>query len=609
MTDEAFKRRFYEDRAELAALGIEIAAETRPARPAASSTACPPTPTTCRRSSSTATSSRPWPPASPCSRTASPTRSRCAWRCSACRRGGPSWSREAATPPLTVVPEADEDAALAALPKLQAAVADRKTVKFEYYAISRDEAMARIVDPYGLQLVAGEWYLIGWCHLREGMRTFRLSRIRSRVTHAHARAARLLCAGRTSTSAPTATARPGSWRGRGRRRAGPRLGGHGVVGRGALGALRHGRARSDGAIVFETPYADARPLLAWVLGLAEAAEVLAPQTCATRSRCTCGASPTSWTRRRRSGRRRSGAGATQARQGAGASTPGLARGGRPLHPSHGAHHLPAAQLRRRRRPCCDVADVRADLDVDRETLRADVRLLNLVNFGADGALLYAEFEGREQARGLLRPGRARASRGPPASRRCRRTRCCWPIELVGRPAAHRRRGGAVRARPPSCGPRARRRPDPRHAATCCRRPTRCSTPSTRAIVERRLLAIEYWTEGTDHVTEPHRRALPAACTAAASGTTSAGAARPDGTRVFRVATTKSGAAARRDLRAARRTSSSTSTGARASRRRPATRRGRRPCGTAPWCVAGSPSASRCGRSPTARAWRASPTWT
>jgi len=36
--------------------------------------------------------------------------------------------------------------------------------------------------------------------------------------------------------------------------------------------------------------------------------------------------------------------------------------------------------------------------VSSEELRADVRLLNLVNFGADGALLYAEYEGRTKLR-------------------------------------------------------------------------------------------------------------------------------------------------------------------------------------------------------------------
>ena len=67
-------------------------------------------------------------------------------------------------PPLAIVPEKSESAGL--LPKLQAAVDDRKSVRFTYYTIARDEELERTVDPYGLQMVAGEWYLIGRCHLR-----------------------------------------------------------------------------------------------------------------------------------------------------------------------------------------------------------------------------------------------------------------------------------------------------------------------------------------------------------------------------------------------------------------------------------------------------------
>ena len=56
MTEEAFKRRFYEDRTELAGLGIQIAsdADTQAAR--ARRTASPPAPTTCRRCSCRRTS-------------------------------------------------------------------------------------------------------------------------------------------------------------------------------------------------------------------------------------------------------------------------------------------------------------------------------------------------------------------------------------------------------------------------------------------------------------------------------------------------------------------------------------------------------------------------
>ena len=36
----------------------------------------------------------------------------------------------------------------------------------------------RAVDPYALVFRSGWWYLVGYCHLRQGMRTFRVDRIR-----------------------------------------------------------------------------------------------------------------------------------------------------------------------------------------------------------------------------------------------------------------------------------------------------------------------------------------------------------------------------------------------------------------------------------------------
>lgn len=37
---------------------------------------------------------------------------------------------------------------------------------------------AREIDPYGVLLYSGLWYVHGWCHLRKGTRTFRVDRIR-----------------------------------------------------------------------------------------------------------------------------------------------------------------------------------------------------------------------------------------------------------------------------------------------------------------------------------------------------------------------------------------------------------------------------------------------
>ena len=274
MTEEAFKRRFYEDRYELKELGIEIRSDEDPLSETSSELYSLPAdayylePIKLDGDEVTALAA--------ClavleDRFAYSQPLRLALLSLA--QGRPELIAEAEAPPLTVVPEAHEPAA--ALPKLQAAVAERKTVEFAYYAISRDEEMERIVDPYGLQLVAGEWYLIGWCH--------RARPCAPSASRASARASSTTRAGRTtsrrrrtSTSAPTATGRRGSWpspaarRGCASRR--PWRGGSRRTGPTAA----RWSSWTTAAIVYETPYADARPLLGWVLGLADEAELLEP---------------------------------------------------------------------------------------------------------------------------------------------------------------------------------------------------------------------------------------------------------------------------------------------------------------------------------------------
>ena len=63
------------------------------------------------------------------------------------------------------------------LETLQDAVRDSTTVEFNYYSIHRDSTATRQVDPYLLTYHAGAWYLVGRCHLRGGIRVFKLSRV------------------------------------------------------------------------------------------------------------------------------------------------------------------------------------------------------------------------------------------------------------------------------------------------------------------------------------------------------------------------------------------------------------------------------------------------
>jgi len=46
---------------------------------------------------------------------------------------------------------------------------------------SHREETERRVDPYGLVLHWNHWYLVGWCHLRQSVRVFRLDRIQNAV--------------------------------------------------------------------------------------------------------------------------------------------------------------------------------------------------------------------------------------------------------------------------------------------------------------------------------------------------------------------------------------------------------------------------------------------
>ena len=72
-----------------------------------------------------------------------------------------------------VVRGADGDRALATLAD---AVVTRRRVRIEYRAVGAAPTV-REVDPYALFLRRGVWYLVGWCHLRDGMRVFDVHRM------------------------------------------------------------------------------------------------------------------------------------------------------------------------------------------------------------------------------------------------------------------------------------------------------------------------------------------------------------------------------------------------------------------------------------------------
>jgi len=63
------------------------------------------------------------------------------------------------------------------LETLREAVHDSRQIEMTYQNSKNETGETRIVDVYGLFHRSGWWYAVGFCHLREGLRTFRVDRI------------------------------------------------------------------------------------------------------------------------------------------------------------------------------------------------------------------------------------------------------------------------------------------------------------------------------------------------------------------------------------------------------------------------------------------------
>lgn len=59
---------------------------------------------------------------------------------------------------------------------LRECIANRRCVSLVYHSFELEKT-ERIVEPYALTLQWGLWYLVGFCHLRQDLRTFRIDRI------------------------------------------------------------------------------------------------------------------------------------------------------------------------------------------------------------------------------------------------------------------------------------------------------------------------------------------------------------------------------------------------------------------------------------------------
>jgi proteasome accessory factor C len=276
------------------------------------------------------------------------------------------------------------------LAKIETAIFRQKTITFDYFTIERDETGARKVDPYHLLFRDGQFYLLGHSHERDAIRVFRLSRIQGKVAYA-TKAERDFR--RPEDFDPRAYGARASWQfgdeqGLAEVWISERIAWQVERHFGRFGEIQPG---DDGSVVFATPYANARQLISWVLGLGEHARIAGPEELAAEAEERIAlltsrhegelelAAVTSGPERGRGERGDDGEPRT--------------RGEAAIRPERFARLVTLASIlidagRQGRR--LRIEDVCELVQISDAELREDINVLNVVNFGGGSYVLYAE---------------------------------------------------------------------------------------------------------------------------------------------------------------------------------------------------------------------------
>jgi predicted DNA-binding transcriptional regulator YafY len=393
------------------------------------------------------------------------------------------------------------------LAKIETAIFRRKTIVFDYYTMQRGELGSRKVDPYQLLFEGGQFYLVGRSHERDAIRVFRLTRIRGKVAYASKAEHDFQ---RPAEFDPRSYANRVPWR------FGEPIGTAEVWIAGRIAWQierqfdRHGsfRAAKPGEgdandRVFVTEYADARQLVAWVLGLGEHARLLGPPQLVAELETRLGLLV-----ERHSGELDLAAPvATGSEQPVEAESNGNGRReGAAIRPERFARLVTLASIliqsgRAGRR--IPAAEVRERLQISDQELEEDIGVLNVVNFGAGSYVLYAEV----QADGMIEvdpeaygDSFARPARLLPVEAKA----LIAAIDLIGE---HIPEGSLASVREKVVGALGE---DPiregLQVATAGGDDSHVAATVSRAIADQRLLAIEYYKENEDEFSE--RRVEP-----------------------------------------------------------------------------------------------------
>jgi predicted DNA-binding transcriptional regulator YafY len=86
-----------------------------------------------------------------------------------------AWARRALL--ATCLHRVDPNRLTPHLEKLRSAIHEGKRIRMVYRSQGQPEPRQRKIDPYALVHRGGWWYSVGYCHLRQALRTFRVDRI------------------------------------------------------------------------------------------------------------------------------------------------------------------------------------------------------------------------------------------------------------------------------------------------------------------------------------------------------------------------------------------------------------------------------------------------
>jgi proteasome accessory factor C len=278
------------------------------------------------------------------------------------------------------------------LAKIDTAIYRRKRIEFEYFTMQSAETALRRVDPYHLLFEGGQWYLVGHSHERDAVRVFRLSRIRGKVAY--------------STKAEHDFQRPAEFDPRGyANRINWQLGDPVGTGEvwvsekiawyverqfGIYGETREAESDSESGQLFRTEYAIPRLLVSWALRFGEDARIVGPPELVEEAR---GRIDAIIERHRGEPFTSVADGTAPAPSATESETDSRSRGEAGIRPERFARLvtlasvLIAAGREGRRLPVPEVCE---QLQISEQELREDVSVLNVVNFGGGAYVIYAE---------------------------------------------------------------------------------------------------------------------------------------------------------------------------------------------------------------------------